>query len=264
MIKYYSGVGSRETPMYILYMMSKLAIIFEKQGFILRSGCALGADSAFEDALLNPVKTAEIYIPYKAFPGKMGTKYKNHYICPQDRFNEGGFNSLFRQATRLIHKHEIHRAWRRLSERIMLLHNRNMFQVLGQDLNTKSNFTVCYTKAGETKYEETTQRTGGTGTAINASDIFGVETFNLGKSEHYIRLSKFIEKYDHLIDYERLNKMVPRTDFNKKGKYEVDFITDYNGHMETIKNDKKRRDIKVGLRKEENVLKKNKTRKIRP
>ncbi len=267
-MKYYTGVGSRNTPMYILYMMSKLAMIFEKKGFILRSGCALGADAAFEDVLMNPAKNAEIYIPANNFPGKMGTSLKSHYICPEQRFGTK-FNDLFCQATRLIHKDDVHKGWKYLDAYTMKLHNRNMFQVLGIDLKTKSNFNICYTKAGELKYEETNRSTGGTGTAINASDLYNVEIFNLGNDEHYKRLSLFIEKNKHLIDYERLNATTPRTELNKKSKYDSKFISDYSGYLSLIESEKLKRDIKVGLTVEETIVtepskKKKNNRRLKP
>ena len=44
----YSGIGSRETPDNVLVVMEKLGAAFAKKGFVLRSGGADGADSAFE------------------------------------------------------------------------------------------------------------------------------------------------------------------------------------------------------------------------
>jgi len=181
---YYTGVGSRETPLHVLFLMSKIAMIFEKKGFILRSGCATGADAAFEDALEYPDRTAEIYIPNEDFPINMGTTKKAHYLIPMEIHGKGS-RGLYRQAMRLIHEKKIHKAWENCSGKTIDLHNRNMFQVLGVDLKTKSNFTICYTSGGEKVYADTKNGTGGTATAINASDIFGLEVFNLGKKEDY-------------------------------------------------------------------------------
>lgn len=207
---FYSGVGSRETPLHILYMMSKLAMVFEKKGYILRSGCALGADAAFEDILEKPHLSAEIYIPNVAFPLKMGTNMKNHYIVPKDNLGK----NLYHEAMMLIHSKDIHKGWKYCKPYVMDLHNRNMFQVLGKDLITRSKFTICYTKNGAKKYEETDRSTGGTATAINASDLHKVDVFNLGNEEDYKRLNKFIQDNENLIDYGRLNNMVVRSDFN--------------------------------------------------
>jgi hypothetical protein len=44
-MKYYAGIGSRETPKDILDLISKIAIKLESLGYTLRSG---GADGAVE------------------------------------------------------------------------------------------------------------------------------------------------------------------------------------------------------------------------
>ncbi len=211
MRKYYTGVGSRQTPFYILYMMSEIAIILEKKGYVLRSGCATGADAAFEDVLEDPKNNAEIYIPNKGFPFKMGTIFKNHYIIPEERFGTG-IDGLYCKATRLIHNYDIHKGWKYCKPHIMKLHNRNMFQVLGIDLKSKSDFNVCYTRGKELLYTDTTRDTGGTGTSINASDIYKVPLFNLSYTPHYRRLQGFIKENKHLINYDKLNNTVVRSE----------------------------------------------------
>lgn len=62
-MKYYTGIGSRSTPKDILNIMVKLSAKLNKEGYILRSGGADGADLAFEQASTNK----EIYLPWKGF-----------------------------------------------------------------------------------------------------------------------------------------------------------------------------------------------------
>ncbi len=45
---HYTGIGSRSTPEAIQKIMTELAYELGKSGWTLRSGCAPGADSAFE------------------------------------------------------------------------------------------------------------------------------------------------------------------------------------------------------------------------
>ena len=52
-MKFYAGIGSRETPVNILYMMKKLARALGKSDWTLRSGGAKGADSAFYSGIKN-------------------------------------------------------------------------------------------------------------------------------------------------------------------------------------------------------------------
>jgi len=47
-MKFYTGVGSRKTPLSILKVMRKLGYKLAIDGWMLRSGGADGADSAFE------------------------------------------------------------------------------------------------------------------------------------------------------------------------------------------------------------------------
>ena len=44
----YAGVGSRETPLLVQQRMTKIAAQLSKLGYVLYSGGAEGADSAFE------------------------------------------------------------------------------------------------------------------------------------------------------------------------------------------------------------------------
>lgn len=61
-MKYYTGVGSRETPEEILKVMEDLAFNLRETGWILRSGGAEGADTAFE---VNSYGSSEIYVVKK-------------------------------------------------------------------------------------------------------------------------------------------------------------------------------------------------------
>ena len=45
---YYAGIGARKTPRYVLQYMELQGKLLAEKGYILRSGGAIGADSAFE------------------------------------------------------------------------------------------------------------------------------------------------------------------------------------------------------------------------
>lgn len=47
-MRYYTGIGSRETPEDFLKLFTQVARYLEIKGFTLRSGHARGADYAFE------------------------------------------------------------------------------------------------------------------------------------------------------------------------------------------------------------------------
>lgn len=159
-IFYFTGVGSRETPCEIKTRMSLIAKIFTLAGWTLRSGAAMGADSAFErgcDIFKGP---KEIYLPWKNF--------MNHP------------SSLCRPSEEAITLVEqFHPAPGALTRAAKLLHARNCHQVLGGDLKTPSRVLVCWTKDGCTDRASRTRQTGGTGTAIVCAADNGIPVYNL-------------------------------------------------------------------------------------
>ncbi len=71
--KYYAGIGSRKTPPEILSLISKIAIFLSKNNYILRSGNASGADSAFSKEIEDNKK--QIFLPWKGFNNNYNYKY---------------------------------------------------------------------------------------------------------------------------------------------------------------------------------------------
>lgn len=142
-MKYYAGIGSRETPPRVLAKMTAIAQDLAAQGYILRSGAAEGADSAFEAGAGD---AKEIWIPWRGF--------QNHpsRLVPS--------LAAFEMAARF------HPAWERCSRGARALHARNCHQVLGADLATPVEFVVCWTKDG--------RASGGTGQAIRIAQHHGI------------------------------------------------------------------------------------------
>lgn len=113
--RFYTGVGSRETPETKMNLMTRLAKVLEGKGYILRSGGAIGADTAFENGATEKI----IYKVKDSTPE-----------CEEI-------------AAR------IHPAWHMCSDYAKKLHGRNVKQVLGDDLKTPSDFLLCWTKEGK-------------------------------------------------------------------------------------------------------------------
>ena len=65
-MKYYAGIGSRETPKEIQDWFKIVAKYLEKNGYTLRSGGAKGADQAFERGVSED-DMKEIYLPWRGF-----------------------------------------------------------------------------------------------------------------------------------------------------------------------------------------------------
>lgn len=145
---FYTGIGSRETPSKILTLMTKLARYLNDKGYTLRSGGAQGADSAFETG----THKKEIYLPWKGFNG-----------------NPSPLHTISDEAFEMA-KH-FHPAWRMCNQAARKFHARNCYQVLGLDLNTPSEFILCWTlnASGE----------GGTGQALRIAKYYSIPIYDL-------------------------------------------------------------------------------------
>ena len=162
--RFYTGVGSRETPKPVLEQMRSLAAALAQAGFTLRSGGAEGADTAFEQGARG-VEGArmQIYLPWRGFNGNASPLY-----------------TVERRALDIARR--THPAWHRLSLAARKLHGRNCYQVLGLSLDTPSRFLVCWTSDGCESARTRSAKTGGTGTAIELAERHGVPVFNLGRA----------------------------------------------------------------------------------
>ena len=68
----YTGIGSRKTPPFMCWVMTKLAQDLCAKQALLRSGGAGGADTAFEDGA---DWRKEVYLPWKGFNGNESKLY---------------------------------------------------------------------------------------------------------------------------------------------------------------------------------------------
>ena len=130
--------------------------------YTLRSGGAPGADSAFEHgALSNVGASVEIYLPWRGFNGNPSPLYG---VTPE--------------ALELAE--EIYGPrWKYISHGAKALMARNCYQVLGKDLNTPSDFVVCYTSDGCKTSAKRSAKTGGTGQAIDLANRWDIPIYNL-------------------------------------------------------------------------------------
>lgn len=172
MKKYYAGIGSRETPLDYQLMMTALATLLESHDWILRSGGAQGADTAFETGVKNP-DNKEVYLPWVGFSNRVSQ-----------------FSRPTKEAFKVAANH--HKAWLRLSLGAQKLMARNSHQILGYDLQSPSNLVLCWTKDGCESHESRLRDTGGTGQAISIASLRGIPVFNLCNDNALQRLSDHI------------------------------------------------------------------------
>lgn len=150
---YYTGIGSRETPEKVLELFTNIAKYLASSNFTLRSGAAKGADAAFEKGVDIVHGKKEIFLPWKGFQNS-----KSELIVTDKR------------AFEIAEKY--HPYWNNLKSGAKKLQARNSHQVLGIDLNTPSEFIICYTKNGK--------RNGGTGQALRIADAYNIPIFDVG------------------------------------------------------------------------------------
>jgi hypothetical protein len=164
-MNFYTGIGSRETPIHILAEMTNLARNLELCGWTLRSGGAKGADSAFEAGVSDP-HNAKIYLPWQRFA-----------------HNPSGLFHISPEAYAMAES--FHPAWNRCGIAARKFHARNCYQVLGADLNTPSRMVICWTPGGKVA--------GGTGQAMRIAKHYNIPIFNLALPEDDRPMNNFIE-----------------------------------------------------------------------
>lgn len=157
----YTGIGSRNTPEPILHIMVHIASTMAPGGWFLRTGFAAGADQAFalgvENALGADGGGMINYLPWVGF---------NHAPDDDDRFTI----ALNSQEAMQIAEH-YHPAWHKCSQGAKKLHTRNVYQLLGDDLQSPSRLVIGYTNDGKDS--------GGTGQTFRMARGLGIEVFNL-------------------------------------------------------------------------------------
>jgi len=159
----YTGIGSRSTPEAVLSLIECIGSELAGVGYTLRSGGAVGADRAFERGCDYHFGTKEIYVPWGGFASGVN-------VSDFDNFDE---------AMKIAEK--FHPAWDRCAEPVKKLHTRNVYQILGSDLNTPTDFVVCWTKDGS--------GAGGTGQALRIAKYLNIPIFDLGLNETLDKLT---------------------------------------------------------------------------
>lgn len=151
---YYAGIGSRKTSPEVLEAFKSIASYLALKGFILRSGGASGADSAFEIGCDKNHGKKEIFVPWKGFNN-----------------NPAKFVPLSEEAMDMAKYY--HPNWKAVSEAGRKMMARNCYQVLGANLNTPVGFILCYTPNGSGN--------GGTGQAIRIATDRHIPIIDAGK-----------------------------------------------------------------------------------
>lgn len=113
---YYAGIGSRDTPEDVLKLMTTVARGLDRKGYRLRSGGAIGADTAFESG----TKCKDVFLGNADIP--VWTEVFTDFFHPNPK------------------------ALTEFPRRLMC---RNAMQILGEEGDTPVEFVVCWTKDGK-------------------------------------------------------------------------------------------------------------------
>lgn len=158
--KYYTGVGSRDVPDNIFYEMKMIAEKMSSDLFVLRSGGATGSDTAFQ---IGAGANTEIYLPWNGFNGMSDSS--GEFVNAKSLYN-------YDKATYIASMH--HPAWEKLSQGAKALHTRNVYQVLGFNLDNPSQVLICWAEPTGIRSVK-----GGTSTAVSIAHQYGVPVYNL-------------------------------------------------------------------------------------
>lgn len=178
MTKFYAGIGSRETPRNVMSFMTGAAWYLSSQDYILRSGGADGADTAFETGSYNHLQ--EIYLPYKKFN-------KNKSELYLEAFEPELVDAAYEMAKK--YRPGLEDAGKS-THKFM---TRNMMQILGLTLDKPVEFVVCWTINGKD--------IGGTGAAIRCAKDHGINVYNLYNEKEKVSFM------DMLKGMEMMNKL---------------------------------------------------------
>lgn len=189
MAKIYTGIGSRETPEDILLLMEILGRILCDRGWRLRSGGAIGADSAFYAGARRSERftevNAEIFLPWNGVEYDRVNHLK-HWHDPVNGYFDATLFSTWAETYAIAS--EIHGGFEYCGPGAIAMHRRNVYQILGSSLNDPSRFVLFWAKP----VGKTGKVSGGTNTAVQLARRHGIETVNLYTDEGRKRAEGFI------------------------------------------------------------------------
>ncbi len=178
-VKHYTGIGSRNTPVWCRFAMEDIASALALKGYILRSGAAQGADSAFEIGCDRSCGSGEIYIPWKSFGCSEPTIFKDYITLSSKEFQK---------ARRAFIKYNIIPHFDSMKSAIQKLHARNYYQVLGKQ-GKKSLVCIYYANVDWC----TGEPEGGTRSAVMLSKLLKIPCYNLQDQKDFDKVASIVK-----------------------------------------------------------------------
>ncbi len=190
----WTGVGSQETPQDLQTLMFFLGFEFSDRGRVFRSGHARGADTFFEEGVIEYATKKQVQMPAQIFlpqPNFNRTQAdgKVYFHIPEE-------NPIYQEAMDIAKR--VHPAWNKCNDFARRAHTRNAFQVLGPNLDDPSDYLVCWSIPALNG-----KVSGGTNTAWCIAHEFGVKCYNLYHEAQVKKALDFLEitqqKYNAMI-----------------------------------------------------------------
>jgi hypothetical protein len=192
MIKFFSGLGSRKTPINVGRIQAKTAYKLSNQGWVLRSGGADGSDKFFELGVNNSKNKKRIYT------------VKNYQYDLDERNRNEVIEALSSES------------WIQLDnckEYTQLLFKRNVCQVLGDSReNTLSKFCIYWIPCKSIYDKEA----GGTRIAARICEKYNIQQFNMYNNDILDRFIKFVEDVTWEPTIEQLENCLPKNQNKQK------------------------------------------------
>lgn len=178
-------IGNRDVPEHARVKYVPIVKALLKAGHEGRSGGAKGMDyvltQAIEELMTEGLTgfKASVYIPTRQFNdlqwGKLG--HRVHYV------------KWFKNYDKAVElAGQCHPAWHHCDDYSRSMHARNVYEILGTDLNTPSDFVLCYAKTNRNGVV-----IGGTGTAIKLAQCHSVPVYN-GYTTFFDELEEFLKE----------------------------------------------------------------------
>lgn len=187
-MKFYAGIGSRQTPSEICEMMHKVAYKLAEFGWVLRSGAAEGADQAFQYGVEKycedygiPCRTRQqIFLPWIGF-NNFGIE-SDRGICWRDPVDDPRIEQIARY---------FHPKYEQLGRGAKKLIGRNGHQILGWFLDSPVAMVIAWTPDGSVG--KTTPKTGGTGHALRIAYNRRIPIYNLANNATKMLIEWWLE-----------------------------------------------------------------------
>lgn len=183
-MKIYTGIGSRDVPLWAALILEQAGERLASEGWILRSGGAPGCDKRFQAGASKYQTPYHIYLPKEPFFGL--TSNSRNCLLPEKRWPLAWTKAKEIAAS-------LHPNWPAVVNKgFDKLMTRNIFQILGEDLQSPSRFVLCWAERSTFKEDTIINVSGGTGQAVRLAAKYSIPVYNINELAHLQKIAKWL------------------------------------------------------------------------